>query len=136
MTWKPEIPEFKPAMLRARAGGWTPARQRGFIAALAETANVRVAARSVGLSARAAYLLRARPEAAGFRDAWDEVIAVGHACAHDAAMSRAMNGTVEPVFYHGVKVGERRRDDDGLLIRLINRGDRLLARRDRSSHSF
>jgi len=59
----PALPPFAPIPLRPRHDGWTPARQRAFIVALAETACVEEAAAHVGLSRAAAYALRRRPDA-------------------------------------------------------------------------
>jgi hypothetical protein len=61
---------FAPVPVRYRRDGWTPARQRAFIAALAETGCVLEACRRVGKSAEAAYRLWRRPDAAAFRDCW------------------------------------------------------------------
>jgi molybdenum-dependent DNA-binding transcriptional regulator ModE len=47
----------------ARFDGWTPARQWGFLRALADLVSVSRAARSVGMSATAAYRLRRHPAA-------------------------------------------------------------------------
>ena len=46
------VPDFTPVPLRARADGWTPARQRGFIAALARCGSILAAARHVGIAPR------------------------------------------------------------------------------------
>lgn len=61
---------FKPVLVRARADGWTVARQRGFIRALGEGLTIERAARSVGMTARTAYRLHDRTHAASFRKAW------------------------------------------------------------------
>ncbi len=61
---------FTPVPIRARADGWTEARQRGFIRALALGATVGTAASSVGMSRESAYRLHARPHARSFRRAW------------------------------------------------------------------
>lgn len=65
---------FPPVPVRYRRDGWTPARQRRFIAALAECGCVLAACRRVGKSAEAAYRLWRRPDAAGFRAAWDAAL--------------------------------------------------------------
>lgn len=45
-----DLPAFTPVpMTRSRHDGWTPERQRGFIAALAQSGIVARAARSVGM---------------------------------------------------------------------------------------
>ncbi|HEU0043331.1 hypothetical protein [Sphingomonas sp.] len=62
---------FTPVPVRARRDGWTPQRQRDFIAALADVRCVVVAARLVGRSFQTAYRLRARADAVSFAAAWD-----------------------------------------------------------------
>lgn len=61
--------------LRHRIDGWTPRRQRAFLAALAQTRSVTRSARAVGLSRNAAYRLRGHPAARDFAAAWDAVMA-------------------------------------------------------------
>lgn len=62
---------FTPVPVRYRRDGWTPARQRAFIAALAGRGCVLAACRRVGKSAEAFYQLARRPDAASFRAARD-----------------------------------------------------------------
>lgn len=66
----PGVPDFDPVPLRARRDGWTPARQRAFIAALWSCRCVLEACRRVGMSSASAYKLSRRPDAASFRGAW------------------------------------------------------------------
>ena len=54
-----------------RRDGWTPARQIGFLDALASTRSVSAAAASVGMSRESAYRLRARNEGGLFASMWD-----------------------------------------------------------------
>jgi hypothetical protein len=65
---------FAPVPVRYRRDGWTPRRQRRFIAALAESGCVLAACRRAGKSAESAYRLWRRPDAAGFRAAWDAAL--------------------------------------------------------------
>jgi hypothetical protein len=67
---KPPQIRFKPAALKARHDGWTPARQFRFIDLLAATRSVTTACRAVGKSRESAYALRDRTEARSFRLAW------------------------------------------------------------------
>lgn len=129
-------PSFDPAPVRPRHDGWTPRRQVAFIQALAATACVDEAARHVGMSRESAYNLRRRPGADSFRQAWD--LALDHAVSRlaDAALGRAMNGVVTPVFYKGEQIGERRRYDEKLTMFLLRARDphRYGAWRDRVPH--
>ncbi len=116
-TSSPSPIAFMPvATSSTRHDGWTAARQRGFIAHLAEVGVVAEAARAVGISARSAYRLRNRPDAASFRTAWDAALDMGQQRALDIAMTRAMHGYREPVFYRGIEVGFRQRHDNRLLL--------------------
>lgn len=109
--------------LRARHDGWTPERQHDFITALAETGCVAEAARSVGMSPRSAYILRARAEANIFRQAWDIALDFAIRNLSEAALSRAINGVARPVFYQGQQIGERIHYDERLTQFLLRYRD-------------
>ena len=101
-----DLPDFTPVPLtRHRHDGWTPERQRGFIAALAETGVVAQAARSVGMSSASAYNLRRRPHAESFALAWDMVEDEVRNCALAFVVDQAMYGSTRPRFYRGKFVG-------------------------------
>lgn len=57
---------FSPVRLRARIDGWTEARQRRFVAALALTGSTSRAAAIVGMTQHSAARLRYRPDGASF----------------------------------------------------------------------
>ena len=120
---EPDPPDFAPAERRFRHDGWTPDRQRDFIAALAQTGCVTDAAAAVGMSVRSAYALRAVPLAISFRQAWD--IALDYAIHRlaDAALSRAINGVARPVFFNGEQIGEQRFFDERLTMFLLRARD-------------
>lgn len=102
----PPIPDFDPVpVTRRRRDGWTPERQRGFIAALAETGLVATAARRVGMGVTSAYQLRRRPGGAGFAAAWDMVLEEARERALSYLVDRTLNGTTRPRFYRGRYVG-------------------------------
>jgi hypothetical protein len=69
------IPRFDPVPPRPCGDPWTPERQIAFIAALAQSGCPRAAAARVGMSLGSAYRLYRRSGAAGFRRAWDKVVA-------------------------------------------------------------
>lgn len=101
-------PPFDPVPLaRVRHDGWTPQKQRLFLAVLAMTASVGTAARSLGMSRKSAYDLRKRKGAESFARAWDEAIEDARMRAIDVLMERAMNGvtTVRIGFGGTVEVG-------------------------------
>lgn len=134
-----EPPEFEPARPRARFDGWTADRQVGFIRALGESACVAEACRTVGMSERSAYALRARDDAVSFRNAWDVALQFAIRRLSDAALSRALNGVTMPVFFQGEQIGERRYFDERLTMFLLRYRDPLrygkwLDRRDHLGH--
>ena len=106
---------------RKRLAGWSAERQRLFLANLAETGSVHLAASAARLSARSAYQLRARSPA--FARAWNAAlrIAVGRLAA--IAFDRAVHGRVEQVYRDGNLVAERRVPSDKMLQWLMSRLD-------------
>jgi len=126
-TLTPVPPEDRPApaafdpvpRLRDRHDGWTPQRQRAFIAALADCGSVRTAANMVNMSSESAYALRRHPAAAGFRDAWQAAQAMGVLRLKDEAFDRAMNGELVPVMSGGKLAGFRRKRNDRLLMFIL-----------------
>lgn len=123
------LPDFAPVPRhRHRHDGWTPARQRGFIEALADTGSVKAAAQSVGMTAVGAYLLRRHPQAGAFRAAWEAALALGVRRLEDVAMERALHGVEVPVYHFGAVVGTRRVYNDRLLMFLLrNRAPKRFA---------
>jgi hypothetical protein len=100
----------------SRHDGWTPERQRAFIAALAEHGGVAAAARSMGMTPQGARKLRLRPQAEGFARAWDLAVEEGRDRARDEALRRGREGVLVPVTYAGKVIGQRRRFDNRLLF--------------------
>ncbi|MDO7842624.1 hypothetical protein [Sphingomonas immobilis] len=100
-----------------RHDGWTPERQRLFIAGLAKIGAVRPAARSAGMSAKSAYALRRRagPDSS-FAAAWDRAVEAGGVMRDGTAIDRAIEGEEVPVFYRGQQVGSRKRYNTSLLL--------------------
>ena len=120
----PEFP-FDAVPLRERHDGWTPERQADFIAALAETGCVNMAAKAVGKSTQTAYRLRRSFDAQSFRQAWDAALDYAIRRLSDAAYSRAIHGVAIPHFYKGELVGEHRRYNDRLAMFLMQYRDPL-----------
>ena len=73
-TRTPAGEQWRPVKRKPRSDGWTPERQRAFIAALAETGRVEHAARAVGISATSCYRLRRARGAESFTAAWDAAL--------------------------------------------------------------
>lgn len=115
------ITDTPPIPLRPRHDGWTAERQRGFLAALAESGSVTQAAADVGLSARSAYRLRARADAAVFGDAWDQALRVAAGRLTAVAYERAITGRVKQFWRDGELVATTREPSDRLLMFLVDR---------------
>jgi hypothetical protein len=113
------VPDFTPVPRKHRVDGWTPERQRAFIATLAVTGSVTAAARSINMAKEGAYMLRLHPEAAGFRAAWEAALTAGLDRLQDIALERAIDGVPVPVFYKGEQCGEKRWYNDRLLMFIL-----------------
>lgn len=120
----PHIPDFTPVPRRPRSDGWTEARQRAFIAALAATGSATIAADTVGLCVSGAYALRRGPSAASFVRAWDEALDAGVAALKSVAFDRAVNGVPVTLFYHGEPAATTTRHDNRMLMSLLRHYDR------------
>ncbi len=112
---------FDPVPVAPRRDGWTPTRQRDFIDALMIGGCVKTAAGYAGMSAKSAYRLRDRDDAASFAKAWDWALEEAIARVEVEALDRALNGIHEPVFYGGRQIGSRRRYDDRLPLAVLRR---------------
>ena len=102
-----------------RRNSITPELQRRFVATLAATGIVKVAAKRVGKSLEALYKLRARPGAEGFAGAWDAALERGAARLEDMAMERALLGTRTPIVSGGEILGHWDKPDNALLRFLL-----------------
>jgi hypothetical protein len=118
----PEIP-FDPVPLRTRRDGWTAAKQRAFIRALAETGVVRIAAASVGMSERSAHRLALRHDAESFRVAWDAALQIAARRGASLLFEYALEGVTETIWRDGEIVRQRRRPSERALFFLLTRLD-------------
>lgn len=126
-------PFFRPVPLRARADGWSEARQCGFLTQLYVTGSVAAAARSLGMSRESAFRLRAREGAESFAAAWDHVLSPpgsGRFRAWRPDYRKVTlptlnhwleSGFLQPVIYRGRMCAIRRKPDDSALLRLLRR---------------
>lgn len=122
MTDSDDLLAFTPVPTAStRHDGWTPERQRRFIAALGVMGVVAAAARAVGKSGTSAYTLRERPGADTFISAWDTAIAMARDHAYEQAMDRAKNGILAPRYYRGKQIGTVRRFDYRLALKVLDR---------------
>ncbi|MGQ0661527.1 hypothetical protein [Sphingosinicella sp.] len=117
---------FDPVPLRYRADGLTPAKQREYVEALADTGLAREAAARVGVSEQAIARVRRRADARSFDLACDAAIRHGARRLRSIAFERAIEGTIKQHFYHGELKGEERVYDNRLLIWLLGKVDHLI----------
>lgn len=86
----------KGAQKRAgRPSDWTPAKADKFVAVLADSCNVSLAARAVRRSVSDVY--RRRVSDAGFRAAWDQALAIGYSRLETMMLERALHGVEKVV---------------------------------------
>lgn len=112
--------DWIPVPRQRRADGWSPATQREFIEALADTGSVTDAARTVRMTPKSCYRLRRSPGAEGFAAAWDAAIAEASKRLVDIAFDRAINGVEDPIVGpDGIAIYTRRRYNDRLLMFLL-----------------
>ncbi len=121
------LPAPAPAPPRPRHDGWTPDRQRRFIAALADCGSVAEAAARAGMSRQAAYALRRSPAAMDFRAAWDAALTEAWRRVEETALERAMAGEIEVWERDGVITTRQRPCAPHLLVQLLDRADRMHA---------
>lgn len=109
-----------PVRRRARLDGWTEEKMRRFIETLADTGQVRLAAKSVGMSRESAYKLRRAPRAAAFARAWDAARHHAGAFLEDVAFERAIEGVEHNVYNeYGEVICTKRVVNDRLLMFLL-----------------
>jgi hypothetical protein len=114
--------QFDPVpQLRRRRVGWDADRQRAFIAMLARVPSVGHAARSVGMTARSAYLLLDKPGAEQFGKAWDMALDHGMTLLRAGSISRCLEGGDHvPVYRKGRLVRVEFRRNDRVAIALLS----------------
>ena len=118
--YDPAAYQWVPVLRKPRSDGWSEAKQRDFIEALADGGSVAEAARAVHMSASSAYRLRRSPGGEAFARAWDAAVAQAVGMLVDVAFDRAINGTVEPVLdADGRRVGSKHRPGDRMLMFLL-----------------
>ena len=103
-----------------RRDGWTEEKQRRFIETLADTGQVSLACKAVGLSRESAYKLRRSPHGAAFARAWDAARHHAGAFLEDVAFERAIEGVEHNVYNeYGEVICTKRVVNDRLLMFLL-----------------
>jgi hypothetical protein len=117
-------PDFTPVPRKCkRHDGWTPARQRAFIDALADTGSVKHACAAVNMSTEGAYHLRRQPGAEAFDAAWAAALAPRIEILRDDVLERAIHGVEVPVWSYGKLVGTRRVYNDRTALFMLRNYD-------------
>jgi hypothetical protein len=108
-----------------RADGWTGAKQRGFLEALASGDHVDLAARRVGMTGSGAYAFRSRPQGAAFALAWDAARYMLREGFADHLLRRAVEGYAVEKHHRDGSITYSRDFDNRLAMRLLERMDRV-----------
>jgi hypothetical protein len=120
------ITDFEPVPLRYRTDGLTPAKQREYVEALADTGVAREAAARIGISEQAVNRVRRRADARAFDLACEAAQRIGARCLRSIAWQRAIEGTVKRIYYHGEVKSEEIVYDNRLLIYLLGKAEKAL----------
>jgi hypothetical protein len=105
---------------------WTPALEREFVEALADTGSVTEACKDVSMSRRAAYDQKRRAAGLGFRIGWDAAVMLSRDVVADELMDRALGGQwTETVRDKESGVTRRFGQDRRLGLALLSRLDRM-----------
>jgi hypothetical protein len=119
-TYDPADYRWVPVRRRPRLDGWTEEKMRRFIETLADTGQVSLACKAVGLSRESAYKLRRAPHAAAFARAWDAARHHAGSYLEDVASERAIEGVEHDVYNeYGEVIATKRVVNDRLLMFLL-----------------
>ena len=103
--------------IRPSPRSWTKAKERAFIAALAESCNVKLAAKTAKVSASAIYVRRSRD--ASFRRAWDQALAAGYAQLEMVMLERALHGVEKTIVLRSGETRVMREYSDRVGLALL-----------------
>lgn len=106
---------------------WTPAKERAFLRALAESCNVKLAAKAAKVSTSSVYDRRSKH--ASFRASWDKALATGYAQLELMMLERTLHGVEKVVIARdGTKTVMREYSDRvGLALLRMHRETAKLA---------
>lgn len=107
-----------------RHDGWTPARQRRFLEAIADGHSVESAAQIASMRPSSAYALRRRASGQAFALGWAAANLIARDILADTLMARAIDGQIETVTRPNGDVVERLRFDNRLATTILARLDR------------
>lgn len=119
LTPPPQYDTYQTVELRRRRDGWTAARQRSFLGALANTGSVAHAAEAAGITPRSAYRLRNHPNGGAFARAMDAAQMTAARRLVGIAFERAITGTPREIWRNGHLVAEQSIPSDRMLTFLL-----------------
>ncbi|MDK2760896.1 MAG: hypothetical protein KYX64_05995, partial [Sphingopyxis sp.] len=111
---------------------WTPKLQRAFLESLATTGSVKIASTSVGMSARATYDLKHKPQGAAFKLGWAAAVLIARGRLADELLDRAIWGHDEMTTVYREEersLYKRRRIESRLGLAMLARLDRMVETR-------
>jgi hypothetical protein len=111
---------------------WTPKLQRAFLESLATTGSVKIASASVGMSPRATYDLKHKPQGAAFRLGWAAAVLIARGQLADELLDRAIWGHDEMTTVmreEDRSLTKRRRIESRLGLAILARLDRMVETR-------
>lgn len=121
----PGLADILPSLIASqRSDGWTPARQKRFLEAIADGCTVEAACALVGLSVGSAYAFRRRAAGAAFALGWRGAVLVARDTVADALLTRALDGQVDVISRPDGSTITRHRYDNRLAAGLLARLDR------------
>lgn len=109
----------------SRADGWTPARQRLFLEAVAAGHTVIDACALVGLSYQSAYAFRRRSSGAAFALGWQAAQLLARQHLADTLYVRVIEGQCDTITRPDGSTWQRHRFDNRLAATMLARLDRL-----------
>lgn len=109
---------------------WTAARQKAFLEALAESCNVKLAAKKAGVSTSHAYVRRGKD--ANFRAGWDLALSTGYTQLEMMLLERALHGVEKTVIARDGTTTVMREYSDRVALALLrmHRDGAMLASED------
>jgi hypothetical protein len=118
-TLPPELDFIPVPRLAKRWNGITAQKQRHFMAQLAGSGSVAMAANAIGVSTSALYQLRKGEGAESFAAAWEKAVEMGARRVLDLLMDHAIHGTPETLLKGGEVILERRKYNTRAMMWIV-----------------
>jgi len=118
---------------------WTPKLQRTFLESLATTGSVKIASTSVGMSPRATYDLKHKPQGAAFKLGWAAAVLIARGRLADELLDRAIWGhdeTTTVMREEDRSLYKRRRIESRLGLAMLARLDRMVETRAKAGEEM